>query len=75
MKQAIWEEAMSGQEREWWRQHRKRQATIQQEARRYLGFGYVRKHDVEQGGHYDARSAAIIFWSHRWLDDATRMES
>jgi hypothetical protein len=29
-------------------------------------------HDVEQGGRYDARSAAINVWSHHWANDATR---
>jgi hypothetical protein len=38
-------------------------------------FRYAREHDVERGGHYDARSAAISLWSHHWLNDATRMES
>jgi hypothetical protein len=38
-------------------------------------FRYARAHDVEQGGHYDARSAAINVWSHHWLNDATRAES
>jgi hypothetical protein len=37
MEQAIREEAMSDEEREWWRQHRERQAAIKQEARRRLG--------------------------------------
>lgn len=26
----------------------------------------AREHDVERGGHYDTRSAAIIIWSHHW---------
>jgi hypothetical protein len=38
-------------------------------------FHYARTHDVEQGGRYDARSAAIILWSHHWLHPATREES
>jgi hypothetical protein len=38
-------------------------------------FRYARQHDVEQGGHYDARAAAIIVWSHHWLNEATREES
>jgi hypothetical protein len=38
-------------------------------------FRYAREHDVEQGGRYDARSAAIILWSHHWANDATREES
>jgi hypothetical protein len=36
---------------------------------------YARAHDVEQGGRYDARSAAIILWSHHWGHPATREES
>jgi hypothetical protein len=32
-------------------------------------------HDVERGGHYDARSAAIHVWSHHWLNDATQEAS
>jgi hypothetical protein len=38
-------------------------------------FRDARAHDVEQGGRYDARSAAIILWSHHWLNVATREES
>ena len=38
-------------------------------------FRYARAHDVERGGCYDARSAAIILWSHHWLHPATRDES
>jgi hypothetical protein len=38
-------------------------------------FRYAREHDVEQGGRYDARSAAINVWSHHWLHSATREES
>ena len=38
-------------------------------------FRYAREHDVEHGGRYDARSAAIIVWSHHWANDATRKES
>jgi hypothetical protein len=38
-------------------------------------FHYARAHDVEKGGRYDARSAAIILWSHHWLHPATREES
>lgn len=29
-------------------------------------FRDARDHDVEQGGRYDARSAAINVWSHHW---------
>ena len=32
-------------------------------------------HDVEQGGPYDARSAAVNVWSHHWAHPATRDES
>jgi hypothetical protein len=38
-------------------------------------FAYARTHDVEQGGHYDARSAAINVWSHHWQHPATKEES
>jgi hypothetical protein len=38
-------------------------------------FAYARAHDVEQGGRYDTRSAAIILWSHHWQHPATREES
>jgi hypothetical protein len=38
-------------------------------------FRYARAHDVEQGGRYDTRSAAIILWSHHWQHTATREES
>jgi hypothetical protein len=38
-------------------------------------FAYARAHDVERGGHYDARSAAINVWSHHWLNAATWAES
>jgi hypothetical protein len=38
-------------------------------------FREARAHDVEQGGRYDARSAAINVWSHHWLYNATREES
>jgi hypothetical protein len=38
-------------------------------------FRYARAHDVEQGGHYDARSAAVNLWSHHWQHPATREES
>ena len=30
---------------------------------------------MEQGGHYDARSAAIMIWSHHWAHPATREAS
>jgi hypothetical protein len=38
-------------------------------------FRYAHEHDVEKGGHYDARSAAINVWSHHWVNDATWEES
>jgi len=38
-------------------------------------FRVAHQEDVEQGGRYDARSAAINLWSHHWLNDATREES
>jgi hypothetical protein len=38
-------------------------------------FRYTRSHDVEQGGRYDARSAAINLWSHHWGHPATREAS
>jgi hypothetical protein len=37
IEQAIREEAMSDEDRAWWRQYRERQAAIRQEARRRLG--------------------------------------
>jgi hypothetical protein len=38
-------------------------------------FRYAHEHDVERGGRYDARSAAINVWSHHWLNAATHEES
>jgi hypothetical protein len=38
-------------------------------------FRYANDHDVERGGHYDARSAAINVWPHHWQHPATREES
>jgi hypothetical protein len=38
-------------------------------------FRYARAHDVERGGRYDARSSAIILWSHHWQHPATRLDS
>jgi hypothetical protein len=38
-------------------------------------FRYAREQDVERGGHYDARSAAIMIWSHHWAHAATREAS
>jgi hypothetical protein len=36
---------------------------------------YARGHDVERGGVYDARSAAINIWSHSWLTPELRQSS
>jgi hypothetical protein len=38
-------------------------------------FALANREDVEQGGRYDARSAAINIWSHSWINDATRYDS
>jgi hypothetical protein len=38
-------------------------------------FRYAHAHDVERGGHDDARSAAINVWSHGWHHPATHAES
>jgi hypothetical protein len=38
-------------------------------------FSCAREQDVERGGHYDARSATIMVWSHHWAHPATREES
>jgi hypothetical protein len=38
-------------------------------------FRYAHDHDVEKGGRYDARSAAINVWSHHWLNAGTCEES
>jgi len=35
-------------------------------------FRLANAEDVEKGGRYDARSAAINVWSHHWLNPATR---
>jgi hypothetical protein len=37
-------------------------------------FRYAHEHDVEKGGHYDARSAALNLWSHHWAHQATHWE-
>jgi hypothetical protein len=34
-------------------------------------FRYAHEHDVEKGGRYDARSAAVNIWSHHWQHPAT----
>ena len=41
----------------------------------HLLFNYARRHDVENGGPYDARSAAINIWSHHWCIRATEHDS
>lgn len=38
-------------------------------------FATANAEDVEQGGRYDARSAAINIWSHSWINEATRHDS
>lgn len=38
-------------------------------------FRIANEHDVERGGRYDARSAAINLWSHSWLNEALREDS
>jgi hypothetical protein len=38
-------------------------------------FRYASEQDVERGGHYDARSAATLLWSHHWAHPATHEES
>lgn len=38
-------------------------------------FRDAHEHDVEKGGHYDARSAAVNIWSHGWQHPATREAS
>jgi hypothetical protein len=38
-------------------------------------FRLAHREDVEHGGRYDARSAAINVWSHHWQHPATREES
>jgi hypothetical protein len=38
-------------------------------------FRYAHEHDVDKGGHYDARSAAINVWSDHWMHPATHAES
>lgn len=38
-------------------------------------FRYAHEHDVEKGGRYDARSAAVNMWSHHWGHPATCEES
>jgi hypothetical protein len=38
-------------------------------------FRYANEYDVDEGGHYDARSAAINVWSHYWVYLATKVES
>lgn len=38
-------------------------------------FAVANREDVEKGGRYDARSAAINVWSHSWINPATRRDS
>jgi hypothetical protein len=38
-------------------------------------FCYANEHDVEKGGRYDARSAAVNLWSYGWHQPATREAS
>jgi hypothetical protein len=38
-------------------------------------FRYVHAQDVERGGRYDARPAAINVWSHHWRHPATKEAS
>jgi hypothetical protein len=38
-------------------------------------FRYANEHDVDKGGRYDARSAAVIMWSHHWAHPATKEAS
>jgi hypothetical protein len=38
-------------------------------------FAYAHAHDVDKGGRYDARSAAINVWSHHWAHPATKEDS
>jgi hypothetical protein len=38
-------------------------------------FAQARAEDVDQGGRYDARSAAINLWSHHWQHPATHHDS
>jgi hypothetical protein len=38
-------------------------------------FRYANQHDVDKGGHYDARSAAVNIWTHSWHHPATHAES
>ena len=38
-------------------------------------FRLANEEDVEKGGRYDARSAAINIWSHHWQERATWEES
>jgi hypothetical protein len=38
-------------------------------------FTIANQEDIEKGGRYDARSAAINVWSHHWRHEATRYDS
>jgi hypothetical protein len=38
-------------------------------------FEAAEREDVDKGGRYDRRGAAITVWSHAWTTDATRHDS
>ena len=38
-------------------------------------FARANAEDIEAGGRYDARAAAINIWTHAWINEATRSES
>lgn len=38
-------------------------------------FALANAEDVDKGGRYDARAAAINIWTHHWLDPTTRHDS
>ena len=40
-------------------------------------FAHAKQHDVEKGGHYDARNSmrAIVIWTHNWTEPATLLDS
>jgi hypothetical protein len=38
-------------------------------------FEAAERGDVDKGGRYDQRGAAINVWSHAWTNDATRHDS
>jgi hypothetical protein len=45
------------------------------EAELHAIFALARTEDVDAGGRYDARSAAINIWSHSWIHEATQHDS